>query len=787
MTQRVSMIGQREPATVQRNGVPGVNLKAWPLLGSDRGWFGDSMGTQAPAVLRARDPFANHPWVFTAAWSVAQAISQAPYTIFRETEETTRERARRAKARGREYRARAGSGRRAVSRHLAIPLLKRLQRKGLEADPEHPLTALVLKPNPHQTGVQFFQSAVVWLQVRGEVMLVKESEEGGPVGPSETPARLWPLSPDLFDPILANGSHGELVGWWYRPPVYSARRATGMRIPLGLHEVIQIKFSNPSNPLRGMSRISAAAAGIEVDLMARQVNRNLLANNAEPSGVITYDGQLKKEEERDFLESWEQRHAGAERAGRTALLSGGFSYTKVGLSPADIQYLETLKWDRNEILAVMGVPPAVLGLAEDTNYATALGQIKVFWDQTVLPVARLIEDALDADLLFSEPDDIVGAFDVTNVEALRVGLIERFESAAKLAAVDLHVPPRTAFDVYGLEVGEYAGDTTSLVSPMLVPVADVLAGTAAQPIPDGTLGDPEEPADPEDDTAPEDEPTPAADTEEDEPGEPRGESREQIVHRIRRVLRGRVEQFVKVESALETSMRSRYRQWIRGERAKQLAQFDRLMRGRKAEPFDPNVVLLPLKDVKDRLKATVRPLYVQALNATFEFTLADIGGLATFELDDPSILAVMNRREAKLLRTTPETLRKNLVAELTEAIRLSETVQQARLRIAQVYDVAASAPKTLQVARTEMAGFMNSTRDAMFDAQGLSECVWSTANDEHVRESHVTFGNAGPRERGFDYLSLVGESGGRLRYPGDEECTLPGMVVNCRCSSYPTK
>jgi hypothetical protein len=71
----------------------------------------------------------------------------------------------------------------------------------------------------------------------------------------------------------------------------------------------------------------------------------------------------------------------------------------------------------------------------------------------------------------------------------------------------------------------------------------------------------------------------------------------------------------------------------------------------------------------------------------------------------------------------------------------------------------------------------------MFRAQGFGKHEWVSAGDENVRDSHVTYGAAGPQDIGFNFMTLTG-GGGVLRHPGDVEAPV-GETVNCRCLAVP--
>jgi len=639
--------------------------------------------------------------------------------------------------------------------------------RALESDFDHPLMDLLANPNPHQNGNQLMTLTYLWMAVRGEVFWVLESESGGPLSPGELPGRIWPLSPDLFEPIFEDGSQGDIVGWWFCPPRYMRKGSfANIRIPLPVNDVVQYKTPNPMDPTRGLSRISAAALTIETDLMAKVYNRAILENGGDPGGVLTYDGTLKKEEEEEYLEQWEAQHQGSHNARRTALLQGGFKYTPVALAPKDIEYLKLLDWDREEILAVMATSSSVLGAKDVANYAVAQAQDGHFWDKNIIPMLVNVETTFDATMLFDFPDDIVGIHDLKDIEALRSGVSDKVNIANAMCGQNLHVPPSVAFATVGLEVESYDGDDQALLPPIVVPAKEVF-NPEIFPL-----------------LAPAPAPAPA----------PAGDFDAMFLARkIRTIKANRWKDFIKVQVVIEDAMKRKYRGWIGEEKRKILDWFDGKTAGRSfvsaiTKQVDLVAVLPPVENSQNALKGKFRPLYASALEETFDFTLDDIGGVPVFDLSEPRIVQFFNSRERTFVNATPRTIRKSLVQTLSEGLVQGETIQQLRIRVAQVYDIAASSSKALQVARTESASFMNGVRDVIFEAQGFTKEEWSTAQDEHVRLSHQVYGDAGPLPREFNYLELMGnEAAGILTFPGDTRCQDPSELINCRCLMIPVE
>lgn len=756
-------------------------------------WISSLAGVNLPPSIRAKDPFHNHAWVFSAAMTTATVAAQAPFTVMRETDdELDRRRNFALKNYGSWRGPRRGNLRRSMARHIMATRGRRIVRRGLEPDYEHPIQDLLNKPNPYQTGSMLFTMTHLWMAVRGEVFWVLEREDGAPVVGGDLPDRVWPLSPDLFEPILENGTWGPLIGWEFWPPRWMEKRGQGLKLALPLTDIIQFKFPNPVNPLRGLSKIGAVALGIEMDMLVKEYNKKILENGGDPGGVIMYDADLDEDEEKEYIRKWEERHQGTENTRRTALLSGGFKYQPVALAPRDLEWLQAQEWDREEILAAMNVPRSVLGVP-DQNYATQLGQDANFWDKNLMPLMQLEEATLDSTLFFETPDNIVGVFDVRDVEALRAGIADKVKIAIDLSGDVLHVPPDIAFETVGLEMEEYEGSDVALVKPILTTVEDVIE-SASEPEPDSSVGEPPTSPDP---SQPEEAPLGSEEDEETVVLPTSTEAYELLRHARRRREQKASDLFDEVEGELEGMMKGRYRGWIVTEKRLHLTAIDAVEAARrlryfsKLGPEDTNrfiAALPPVDETKLRLKKKVRPLYPLTLDMTVEMTMEELGGVPIFEVDDPVFHEIMNNRENVFVNSTPETVRQKLINEIIAATQGGETVQALRTRVAQVFDISASSAKALQVGRTETASLMNEFRDVVFDAQGITIIAWSTSRDEFVRETHVTYGDSGDHEQGYNFLKLSGkEAYGILARPGDTRCSDTSELISCRCKKSAKK
>jgi HK97 family phage portal protein len=766
------------------------------ILGSDGKPFPTSVSTpqrqakslsfmQALAGLdnsylqRASKPFENHAWVFTAAMIRATNLAQAPFLIYRETERQISLRQEKSiRLDGHWHGPKTGSRRRAVQRHLtrsANPLrFFGVRHKKLEEDLNHPLSELLLRVNPVMTTVHLWQITSLWMSLRGECFwLLGNDPIDKPLGLGQVPSEIWPLSPDLFMPIITNGI---LTGWKYRPPKGFPRSQAGVgrEIILESHEVVQFKYANPEDPFRGITPISAAASGIALDMSAKNYNAALIKNGADPGGLLLYDGEMDEDEEKEALRRFKQRHQGARKQGQTAILSGPWKYMPTGLSPKDMAYLEMLQWDRDEIFAVLRVPKSVAGITDNLNYATQLGQDKNLWDKSILPDISLFEATLDATLFFNLPDNIVGAFDLSGIESLKQGLSEQINMADNLCGTNLHMDPKTAFNLVGLdEIEPYPGDDVALINGLgTMPLTDVLAGDN-EPVQDPNEEKPE----------PDSDGTKAYEglTTRQSSVEPRG----QHLEAVRKANnKAQYKAFLFYQRRSEKRFKAPWRSWVKKEKEIALAKFDA-----KVKALSVDNILLQLQALEamsKRLEKATKKAYEQtAVDGLFSVEYAT-GKLPIIELDDPAIQKALKARREVILQSAPETIRAELDASLKAGLEAGETIPQLRSRVAKVYNVSQGSAKTLTVARTEGSNYLNTAREALLKKQGFTEFEWLTAGDAEVRESHVFCAQVGPVKEDTNYAELPGFNGtsALLRYPGDPAASA-GDSVNCRCTRVP--
>ena len=283
---------------------------------------------------------------------------------------------------------------------------------------DHPLLALLARPNPGQPGREFFEMVYGFLLVAGNAYVEKAEVDG-------SPRELYALRPDRVKTIASAS------GW----PEAFEYSVNGQSVRLGRDAVLHLKLFNPLNDHYGMSPLEAAQRSIDTHNAAAAWNKAMLDNSARPSGALVYaagDGHMSNDQFERLKKELESSFQGAGNAGRPMVLEGGLDWKQMGYSPKDMEFIEAKNAAAREIVLAFGVPPMLLGIPGDNTFANYAEANRVFWRQCVVPLANRAAEALTS---------FVGgglrlSIDLDQVEALsqdREALWARIEKASFLS------------------------------------------------------------------------------------------------------------------------------------------------------------------------------------------------------------------------------------------------------------------------------------------------------------------------------------------------------------------
>jgi HK97 family phage portal protein len=268
-----------------------------------------------------------------------------------------------------------------ISRNASsIPINLFLKNKnGKKRVNEHKILSLLNSPNPYCSGIELLEEFYAYNLICGESYILATNNHNG------EPIELNCLRPDFVKVI--NDKHGNKNGYLYeigeRKKFFPIDKITGKS------DIITFKNFHPLSKNHGVSQIEAAMTSIDQHNQASNWNQTLLQNSARPSGALIMSaGNLLTKKQYDQLkEQISECFSGANNSGKPLLLEGGLEWKELGLTPKDMDFIESKNTAAREIALALGVPPQLLGIPGDNTYSNFQEARLAFWEDTILPYA----------------------------------------------------------------------------------------------------------------------------------------------------------------------------------------------------------------------------------------------------------------------------------------------------------------------------------------------------------------------------------------------------------------
>ncbi len=194
----------------------------------------------------------------------------------------------------------------------------------------------------------------------------------------------------------------------------------------------------------GLSPIAQAREAVGLSLATEEYGAKFFGNGARPGGVLEHPGILKDPEK--LRESWNKVYQGTRNSHKVAVLEEGMKYHTIGIAPEDAQFLETRKYQVNEICRIFRVPPHLVGDLERATFSNIEHQSIEFVQHTIRPWLVRWEQAISRSLL-DEKERLL-YFAKFNVDGLMRG---DYKSRMEGYAVGRQNGWLSANDIRGLE------------------------------------------------------------------------------------------------------------------------------------------------------------------------------------------------------------------------------------------------------------------------------------------------------------------------------------------------
>ena len=139
------------------------------------------------------------------------------------------------------------------------------------------------------------------------------------------------------------------------------------------------------NGIAGISPIALHRASITMTLNSEEFGANFYKNGTRLSGVLEHPGKVSSEAATRLRNSWQDTYAGKANAGKVAVLEEGMRFNPMSMPLADAQYLETRKFQVNDIARIFRVPPHMIADLDRATFSNIEQQSIEFIQHTMIP------------------------------------------------------------------------------------------------------------------------------------------------------------------------------------------------------------------------------------------------------------------------------------------------------------------------------------------------------------------------------------------------------------------
>lgn len=290
---------------------------------------------------------------------------------------------------------------------LPLHLYRTTPDGGKEKAVDHPLYLLLHdEPNPEMSSFVFRETLMTHLLLWGNAYAQIIRNGKGEI------AALYPLMANKME--ADRDKNGQNIYRYHRNGEESLRNLDTVTLsPMDVLHIPGLGFDG----LVGYSPIAMAKNAIGLAIAAEEYGSKFYANGAAPSGVLEHPGTIKDASR--VRESWQQTFGGSANSNKIAVLEEGMKYTPISIAPEQAQFLETRKFQINEIARIFRVPPHMVGDLEKSSFSNIEQQSLEFVKYTLDPWVIRWEQSIQRALF--TPAEKKNCFVKFNVEGLLRG------------------------------------------------------------------------------------------------------------------------------------------------------------------------------------------------------------------------------------------------------------------------------------------------------------------------------------------------------------------------------
>ena len=189
------------------------------------------------------------------------------------------------------------------------------------------------------------------------------------------------------------------------------------RVRFSTDEIIHVKENSFYSIYRGVSRLKPALRTMILMMRMRDFQDNFFKNGAVPGLVLKSPNTLSEKIKERMIQSWSARYNPAGGGRRPLILDGGIEIDNLSnVNFKELDFQSSIEENEKIILKALGIPPL---LVDSGNNANIKPNMRLYYLETVLPIVRKMNEALERFFGFELVEDI------TTIPALQPELNEQ--------------------------------------------------------------------------------------------------------------------------------------------------------------------------------------------------------------------------------------------------------------------------------------------------------------------------------------------------------------------------
>jgi len=263
--------------------------------------------------------------------------------------------------------------------------MKKDNRNGKLTEYQHEFNKVLERPNPRMTSkFDLFVATQSFIELVGNAYWYLSVEER-----SRKVREIYVMRPDRVS-VATDKKTGDIIG-------YTFRDDDGNDVPLDVDEVQHFKTFNPEDDYYGIGTVEGGILYIETEEDSSVFQRNFIKNQASPSGILTINGKIEKEQFNKVKAAWKEKTEGLQNVGKTLFIRGAdASFTKIGLSLGDLDMEKLKSITEDKILKMFRMPKIILGDTDQSGLGRGNAETAdyVFAKRNIEPKQLRIDDGV---------------------------------------------------------------------------------------------------------------------------------------------------------------------------------------------------------------------------------------------------------------------------------------------------------------------------------------------------------------------------------------------------------